>query len=109
MLPSHGSALRTFRDADAAFLLPGAIPRQCGTRAGPVQPAAKSYVRHAAGRSFTLQNGRADSSHNTAHVAWISSGRVLVLFVSYPENLENLRFSHLWHRCVRAQSRPDAS
>jgi hypothetical protein len=109
MLPSHGSALRTFRDADGAFLLPGAIPRQCGTCAGPVQPAAKSYVRHAAGRSFTLQNGRADSSHNTAHVAWISSGRVLVLFVSYPENLENLRFSHLWHRCVRAQSRPDAS
>jgi hypothetical protein len=108
MLPSHGSALRTFRDADGAFLLPGAIPRQCCTRAGPVQPAAKSYVRHAAGRSFTLQNGRADSSHNTAHVAWISSGRVLVLFVSYPENLENLRFSHLWHRCVRAQSRPDA-
>jgi hypothetical protein len=109
MLPSHGSALRTFRDADGAFLLPGAIPRQCGTCAGPVQPAAKSYVRHAAGRSFTLQNGRTDSSHNTAHVAWVSSGRVLVLFVSYPENLENLRFSHLWHRCVRAQSRPDAS
>ena len=97
MPSSDGSTLRTLRNADGAFLLPGAIACQCGSSSGPVQLAAKTYVGHTARGSSALQDRHADNANNTARVARISSRRILVLLVSHSANLENLPFSYQWH------------